>query len=65
MMEQFEKWKSENCESKFCPHEASCNGCENMWRAALKWALQIKITSDSCVYLGMLRDRIREELRGE
>ena len=41
MMEQFEKWKSKNCEAKNCPHEASCNGCENMWRAALEWAMTL------------------------
>ena len=36
-MKQFEKWKRENCEAKGCPHEASCNGCESVWKAALEW----------------------------
>lgn len=36
-MIEFEKWKSKNCDDKGCPHEASCNCCEYIWRAALKW----------------------------
>lgn len=35
------------------------------WKAALKQVLQIKITSDSCVYLDMLRDNIRKALKEE
>lgn len=35
-MKEFENWKNQNCEDKSCPHEASCNGCETIWRAALE-----------------------------
>lgn len=35
------------------------------WKAALEQVLQIKITSDSCVYLDMLRDNIRKALKEE
>jgi len=39
-MKAFEAWKNDNCKAKNCPHEASCNGCENMWKEALRWVLR-------------------------
>ena len=40
-MKQFEKWKNKNCDNKGCPHEASCNNCEHIWRAALEWSKEV------------------------
>ncbi len=60
-MEQFEKWWKENY-AAISKESMMYEDIKKGWRAALEWALQIKITSDSFVYLDMLRNRIRDEL---
>ena len=55
-MTEFDKWKSKNCNIKGCPHEASCNCCEEIWKAALEWGLTSGV-GESVVY------NILEELK--
>lgn len=70
-MRQFEKWKSENCARsiKLCSHaEASCNGCETMWREALKWVNNLLEKGDDSWTEGVLsgiQKSIKEELGNE
>ena len=59
-MKAFEEWKSKNCENKGCPFEASCNGCEMLWRAALEWVLKQELIDDDGRFINSYV--IREEL---
>ena len=70
-MEQFEVWWNKKHDIKELEATYKITTSEELidalaelaWEAALKWVLQIKITSDNCVYLDMLRNRIRKELK--
>jgi len=69
-MNEFEKWKRQNCKNKGCPHEVSCNNCEHIWRAALEWAQNIdkKVTEEyTDSQYGAIKHSIAidAELRGE
>ena len=63
-MKEFEKWKSKNCDDKGCPHEASCNCCEHIWRAALGWIHEYMVEQepDTPYFDYVLLNKIEKEL---
>lgn len=67
-MKQFEKWKKKNCDDNGCPHEASCNNCEHIWRAAVEWIDNLLEGGDVSWTEGVLsgiQKSIKEELKKE
>jgi hypothetical protein len=63
-MEKFEGWWKENMPNDMRYESAYHKALlKDGWKAALEWVLGIKIISDSCVELDMLRSKIKQELK--